>query len=417
MTTPMISYDLKNVHEIISNYENVGNKEESCFHVKKIPHDDINYVKYLIKYKKDKLSSENINDVGLFRSVVVFKNNKNNKLEIKVFSPPKSSKYNLFISDDDNKFNECYISELVDGTMINMFYNNYDNEWVVCTKSNIGANCKFNLDSNHTFKSMFVDAFIEGELDYDMFNKDYSYSFVLKHPSNRIVTPVGKPELILISVYKFIGDNVYDITNEETELTSIMSTPSTFKYDEFYSLFGGEFDDEWLQLTFVCSEKMLRYDIPGYNIYNKHGLRTKLRNLSYEHVKRMKGNGQKLLFTYLRLRNNDNLLEFLDYFPEYKEEFDGYKERLYEWTEKIYKYYVDCFIYKSISLKNAPFELKPILYDIQNQFLNNLRPNGRKVNFKFVVEYIKKMPVQKIMFSMNYSLRSEKTEVEQATSE
>ena len=89
--------------------------------------------------------------------------------------------------------------------MVNMFYNNYDEEWVVCTKSNIGANCKFNLDSNHTFKSMFVDAFIECELDYDMFNKDYSYSFVLKHPNNRIVTPVNKPELILISVYKFIG--------------------------------------------------------------------------------------------------------------------------------------------------------------------------------------------------------------------
>tara|TARA_B100000963_G_C22640877_1_gene680555 strand:- start:13265 stop:14521 length:1257 start_codon:yes stop_codon:yes gene_type:complete len=418
MTDQIITYDLNDIHNIINNYENnIQDEETSCYKVKKIPHNNIHYNKYLIKYKKDKLTNENINRVGLFRSVVVYKDNKTDKLSIKVFSPPKSSAYNLFISDESNKFNECYISEIVDGTMINMFYDEYIDKWIVCTKSNIGAACKFNLDSNHTFKSMFVDAFEECSLNYDLFNKTYSYSFVLKHPNNRIVTPVKKPSLVLISVYKFVESKVIDVTNYNTALTQFIPKPPTFKYYEFNELFGGEFDDEWLQLTYVCSEKILRYDIPGYNIYNKFGVRTKIRNLSYEHVKRMKGNGQKLLFTYLRLRNNDDLLEFLEYFPEYKEEFNGYKERLYSWTEKIYNFYVDCFIYKSTTLKNCPFEVKPILYDIQNQYLNELKPNGRKVNFKFIVEYIKKMPVQKIMFSMNYSLRPVNTMEEQATSE
>ena len=36
--------------------------------IKKIPHDNIHYNKYLIKYKKNKLTNENINRVGLFRS-------------------------------------------------------------------------------------------------------------------------------------------------------------------------------------------------------------------------------------------------------------------------------------------------------------------------------------------------------------
>lgn len=418
MTDTQISYDLNDFNNIIYNFENnIQSEESSCYKVKKIPHDNINYDKYLIKYKKDKLTIENINKVGLFRSVVIFKDNKTDKLSIKVFSPPKSSKYNLFISDESNKFNECYISEIVDGTMMNMFYDEYIDKWIVCTKSNIGGQCKFNLDSNHTFKSMFMDAFEECSLNYDSFNKTHSYSFVLKHPDNRIVTQVNKPSLVLISVYKFIENTVYDVTNDNSTLIQTISKPHTFKCNEFHELFGGEFDDEWLQLTYVCSEKILRYDIPGYNIYNKFGLRTKIRNLSYEHVKRMKGNGQKLLFTYLRLRNNDDLLEFLEYFPEYKEEFDSYKKRLYEWTQKLYKFYVDSFIYKTITLKNCPFEVKPILYDIQNQYLNYLKPNGRKVNFKFIAGYIKKMPVQKIMFSMNYSLRNDKTVEEQATSE
>ena len=38
--------------------------------------------------------------------------------------------------------------------------------------------------------------------------------------------------------------------------------------------------------------------------------------------------GKKLLFTYLQLRNNGNLNEFIRYYPEYIEEFDGYKGKV-----------------------------------------------------------------------------------------
>ena len=113
MTDQLITYDLNDIHNIINNYENnIQDEETSCYKVKKIPHNNIHYNKYLIKYKKDKLTNENINRVGLFRSVVVYKDNKTDKLSIKVFSPPKSSAYNLFISNESNKFNECYRSKI-----------------------------------------------------------------------------------------------------------------------------------------------------------------------------------------------------------------------------------------------------------------------------------------------------------------
>ena len=404
----MMSYNV-NVQSIIENYDETN--ENKMYIVKKIPNENIHYSKYLIKYKKSKLTSDNIDSVGKYRSVIVFKDNKTDQYKIKCFSPPKSSNYNLFI--EQNYFNECIITEMVDGTMINLFYDEYSDEWVPCTKSNIGANCKFNLDCQKTFKDMFMDAFEAENLNFDMFQKNYSYSFVMQHPENRIVVPVDKPKLFCTNVYKFNdSDNmiVQDITNEVLNEMQIRK-PESFKYDCFMQLFGTaeEGVNEWLELTSICSESILRYDIVGYNIYNKNGMRVKIRNLSYEHVKRLKGNGQKSLFTYLSLRNNDNLYEFMEYFPEYKEQFDEYKNRLYAWTEKLYAYYVACFIEKTSTLKNANYEFKPILYDIQNKYLNELRPNGRKVNFKFIVEYIKKMPVQKIMFSMNYSLRDSKT--------
>ena len=85
-------------------------------------------------------------------------NTKTNRL---VCIPPmKSLEREYEIENVINGYNgEDEYQPLIEGTMINMFYDEYIDKWVVCTKSNIGAVCKFNLDSNHTFKSMFVDAF------------------------------------------------------------------------------------------------------------------------------------------------------------------------------------------------------------------------------------------------------------------
>lgn len=398
-----VTYNLTKIKEIIETYD----RDTSEFIVKKIPPTNIEYDKYIIKYKKDCLNSENILDNGLYRSVVVFKNLNTNEYDVKCFSPPKSSNYNKFI--ESNEFSNCEITEIVDGTMMNMFFDNTKQEWVICTKSNYGSNCKFNLDVDLTFKQMFDEAFNNEGLTYEYFNKEYCYSFVLQHPMNRIVTPIEKPGLYLVAIYK-CGGNKVEYVDELEEWSKMfrIKNPLKLKIDEFLELFCNDYEDEWLQLTYICSEKVLRYDIAGYNIYNKDGIRTKIRNLSYEYIKRMKGNGQKRLFTYLELRKNGKLNEFMKYYPEYIEEFDRNKDQLYDWTDKLYNTYVDCFILKNKTLKNADFELKPILYDIQKEYLTNLIPNNRKVNFKYIVQYVKNMPVQKVMFSMNYNLRKKK---------
>ena len=342
-----VTYNLSKIKDIIETYD----RDNSEFIVKTLPKENSDYEKYIVKYKKDCLNSENNLVNGLYRSVVVFKNVNTQEYQVKCFSPPKSSSYNNFI--ENNEFNDCIITEIVDGTMMNLFYDDTMSEWVVCTKSNFRSNCKFNLDVDLTFKQMFEEAFECDGLTYDYFNKQYCYSFVLQHPSNRIVTPVSKPTLYLTTIYECKGTEVRYV--DELHAYNRVKKPEKFKIDEFIALFCGEYDDEWLQLTYVCSEKLLRYDIPGYNIYNKDGVRTKLRNLSYEYVKRMKGNGQKRLFTYLQLRKSGNLNEFMEYYPEYVEEFDGYKDQLYDWTDKLYNTYVDCFILKNKDIKKCGF--------------------------------------------------------------
>jgi hypothetical protein len=356
----------------------------------------------IIKYNKKNITLENARTNGLFRSIVM--NNEN----IVSFAPQKSVNYNNFIVE--NEFEDCEITEYIDGTMINIFYNyekmDENDEltpgWEFCTKSNIGAKCRYNLDTQKTFYEMFLEACIEEKLDFDILNKKCSYSFVLQHPENRIVKNVEKPKLFLTRVFSFNDDNdIFDVTEEEKNID--IDTPRTFfninKNQTFHI-------SNWIDFTDLCSGEDLPYDMVGFVIYNKDGVRTKIRNIAYENLKRLKGNLQKMFLQYLTLRKNNQLSYFLKFFPEYSAEFEIYKKKLYNWTYQLFDHYVDTFILKKKRLKECPFEFKPILYNIQKEYLEMLKPNNRKVTFKYISSYVKEcIPPKKLMFCINYPLR------------
>ena len=352
----------------------------------------------IIKYNKKNLTIDNENSVGLFRSVIMNDDN------IVVFAPQKSVNYNNFIAH--NEFNNCYITEYVDGTMINIFYNNEKLDengetkpgWECCTRSNIGAKCRYNLDTQKTFYDMFLDACIEEKLDFNILNKECCYSFVLQHPDNKIVKHIEKPKLILTRVYSFNSENeIFDVTEEEKNID--IDTPRTL-----YNI--NKNVSNWLDFTELCSGENLPFDEVGFVIYNKEGVRTKIRNIAYEKVKRLKGNLQKMFLQYLTLRKSGQLRDFLRYFPEYKDNFELYKQKLYKWTYKLFDHYVDTFILKKKRLKECPFEFKPILYYIQKEYLEMLKPNNKKITFKYLTGYVHDcIPPKKLMFCINYPLR------------
>ena len=67
--------------------------------------------------------------------------------------------------------------------MVNIFYDETsddDNKWQICTRSNIGARCRFNLDSQKTFRDMFLEAAVNSDLTWDKLDRECCYSFVLE---------------------------------------------------------------------------------------------------------------------------------------------------------------------------------------------------------------------------------------------
>ena len=72
------------------------------------------------------------------------------------FSPPKSHNLTHFVRNNVD-FNQLTTQEFVEGTMINLFYDN--NEWELATKGTVGGNSAFFKDDEKiTFRRMFLDS-------------------------------------------------------------------------------------------------------------------------------------------------------------------------------------------------------------------------------------------------------------------
>ena len=348
----------------------------------------------LMKYKKKSLTIDNEKTLGLFRSIIVKDDN------LVCFAPQKAINFNNFIVD--NNFDDCEITEFIPGTMVNIFYDETSDEeikWQICTRSNIGARCRYNLDTQKTFRDMFFEAAVNSDFIWDNLNKDCCYSFVLEHPENTNLSNVSDATITLTHVYKILNNNIQDITNEIN--IDNVNKPRSIK--ELHPDVN-----DWLGLVELCADKDYNMNEAGFVIKNKNKQRTKILNISFLSAKSLNGNSQKLQYNYYKLRNNNKIYEYINYFPHHIELFNKFQENLYAWTEQLFSYYVDCFIVKKIRLKDAPYEFKPILYELQSTYLNDLKPNNRKVTFTFLTNYVKTIPIPKLMFSINYKNKPQK---------
>jgi hypothetical protein len=143
---------------------------------------------------------------------------------------------------------------------------------------------------------MFLEAAKECNLNLDTLNVLYSYSFVLQHPSNRIVVPFEKPNLYLIGVYHIDNSDTNNISIYRVNMSAedIMGWYKTsVKFPQIYSW------DNYTELITSYGSMNTSYDILGVVLVNFiTGERTKIRNPVYEEVRSLRGNQPKLQYQY-----------------------------------------------------------------------------------------------------------------------
>jgi hypothetical protein len=352
----------------------------------------------IIRYNKDIIVLDFMNLYGLLRSVIINKDNK-----VVCFSPPKSQPADSFIKKYDTKTEDIIAQEFVEGTMINVFY---DSCWKIATRSTVDADVAFYKNPNErTFKTMFEEACKENNLVLDTLNPSFCYSFVLQHPENRIVVPFSKPQLYLVEVYEIVNKdtiveviphNIYTVRMNGQWLETSIRFPEVYEFTTY------------TELIEKFASANTPYNIMGIVVKNMQtNERTKIRNPIYEEVRHLKGNQPKLQYQYLTLRKEGKLPEFFKYYPELKNDFSECRNKVHMFTNTLHQNYLSCYVRKERPLGEFGPQYRTHMYNIHQQFINDLRPKNLFVNNTVVQKYVNEMHPSLLMHSLNYSLRKQ----------
>ena len=322
MTTNTMSFDIRNI--ISSSLEDLTfDTFNPAYKVKKyiyMSKKNEEKIWYTIQYKKDILTCKNVSTIGQIRSVV------SDGKKIYVYSPPKSINFETVSKLD---YNEFEVEELVEGTMINLFWNDHNEDWEISTKSTVGAKYSFNQDNRKTFRSMFLEAMNTQGLEFDMFDPKLCYSFVLQHPENRLVVPFSKPQIVLVGLYEIKGTEINILDKRSCLIENIIFPKQLNEFCDYKNIYFGE-QDNWVNLNSYFNQLNLDYKIAGVSIYNiKTNQRSKIRNPSYEYVRKLKGNSPRLQYQYYNLRRLGKVREYLQFYPEHRKAFSDLRQDLH----------------------------------------------------------------------------------------
>ena len=375
---------------IVSNYNNDTIKQKT-FTYNKITYD-------ILRYVKDKITCENYNTLGMFRSVIYIKG------KLVCFSPPKSFDIDLFKSRV-YPYSMITVEEYVEGTMINVFWNGFD--WEIATRSSVGGNVSFyekisgsKSCKGKTFRQMFFDTLQYHDTNKEFFTtlnnmpKTYCFSFVLQHPENKIVTPFTQPHLYLVKTYDIsIMGLIQEVSNEG-------KFPSWVKYPKKTDININNFDT--IMTTMSNEYTDVGVMISGTDSKTHSTIRTKIRNQEYEKVKRLRGNQPKLQYQYLMLRTKQNIAEYLKYYPEHSSMFNIYKDQTQSFIKELHNNYFSCYIKKLKPLKEFSPKFRTHMFKLHELYKNHLSKNNKIVNKNVVDIYVNNMPASLLMSSINY---------------
>jgi hypothetical protein len=356
----------------------------------------------IICYDKEMLSLDIVPSVGFLRSVVIDSEN-----SVVSFSPPKSMPFDTFAKKYQENNKDVVAEQFVEGTMINMFWDKtagLSGSWEFATRNTVGGDVSFQKNQK-TFRTMFLEASQQNNLQLNMLNSAYCYSFVMQHPDNRNVFPFKTAQLYLVEVYEIVqtDDGTVNVFSHNLEVVKKYGLweNTTVKFPEVYNNWT-----EYSELKSNYASMNSSYDVMGVVIKNKKTLeRCKLKNPIYEYIKNLHINQIKIQYQYLMLRKEGRISDFLKHYPENKKDFSFFRDKLHDFTKTLYQNYITCYIKKEKLLKDFSDSFRSHMLHIHKLYIDELKPKNEYVNNSVVIQYVNKLHPSMQMHSLNACLR------------
>ena len=264
---------------------------------------------------------------------------------------------------DDIDWNSAKVQEKIDGSIIKIFYNKEKEKWQIATNGTIDAfNARTYLDEI-SFGELVEEALSKTHLknldNLDNFlNRDYTYIFELVSPKNRIVIEYPETKLYHTGTRS-------NVTGEEFNIDIGIDKPKAYNLTSLEDCI-----DAAEKLNKIAEDQKLAIQYEGFVVVDKDYHRIKIKSPDYLLIHHSFNNGVISKKRILKLIKENELEEYLTYFPQYRKILEEYKERYDNLFIEIYAYvdfakelYKECNSVKEFALAISKDKYKMFAFD------------------------------------------------------
>ena len=218
----------------------------------------------------------------------------------------------FFNSEEGNAhkidWNTARILEKLDGTLIQLYWDDYKSKWFAGTTGTAEGEGEVNNKMGTTFNDLFFQTVTEKyNLDLEELDKGYCFIFELTTPYNIVVKPHGESSASLLTVREL--DTLDEITYEELlTVGRHLNIPVVKSYDLNAKNAG----------AVIRTLEGMPWSDEGYVVVDANFNRVKIKNPAYVAVHHLKGKSAE--HNIITIVKSNEIEEFGATFPERKEE-------------------------------------------------------------------------------------------------
>jgi hypothetical protein len=366
----------------------------------------------VFNYDSDYICFDESSNITQYRSIIM----NYPQRHLLSFSPPRGNSINTFHKQYSAQDDDIYVNEMIEGTLVHLFYDARISSWEIATKSAVGGYYQLsekNVGRNRkqlTVREMFLEALCYSSTTlfsqvtlFAHFSKHYSYNFILQHPSNPIILHPAKPCLYLVAVY--------DITSKDRRAISIPA-PIFQHWDSFSSapiLFPKTFHvQSWDEIT----GKMGLFNRTSFEYMGciaTHlgtGERCVMQNPVYDDIRKMRKVNPGLFYQFLCLHRTNSLDAYLQYYPRFRRKFQQFHSMCNEFIDLAHTHYLARYVWRNcniISPKYAPY-IDAIHREI---YLPSLKIQKTIITRKVIRKYLFSLSPNEILYALQYEKRDD----------
>ena len=234
-------------------------------------------------------------------------------------------------------FEKSYVTEKIDGSLINFWWNPYKEKWIFSTRGN--AYLDKNEDTKVFYKNIMKAIGKNADLEnfFGEAAKSYTFSFELVSPDTQVVKYYSEPALYFLAVHR--NSDGKELPKEEFYQLIKHNKEKLQKNDAFKNV---KYPKEHHLTNLKAIKLLIDYledEDEGYVVQDDTGVRIKVKNPKYLALAHLKNNGILSKETIIDLLENGEESEYTIYFPmdgkrikPYKEAYEKLKENaLNEW--------------------------------------------------------------------------------------